>query len=321
MDFCIAANHVEMMATPGSATWICVSNAKGGTGKTTVTINLGGALHARGHDVLLIDLDPQGNATEGLGHASAYDASAPTLFDALLAPAQTDVQELIVGHPEMDLLPSNIKMLHAERELTIAAVAGASADPSPVSESTTPQTAITDDELDTLRQIVAPVASAYDYILIDAPPSYGRLTDLGIAAAGNVLVPALTETTSVRAVELFINQLTALEDQLDRSITEVGLVANRFAGTDENNKMLQWFDTVFHDIPVWTVPDRAVFQRAFAAGESVFAHAPATDAVDAFREMAADIEDQLTQPWPADWQPASETTTARPLSSPHQHQS
>ena len=62
---------------------ICVTNAKGGTGKTTVAINVAGALSDRGRDVLFVDLDPQGNATEGLGLGDVYDAQPPTLFDAL----------------------------------------------------------------------------------------------------------------------------------------------------------------------------------------------------------------------------------------------
>jgi len=60
---------------------LCVTNAKGGTGKTTVAINVAGALNERGRDVLFVDLDPQGNATEGLGLTEAYDAAPPTLFD------------------------------------------------------------------------------------------------------------------------------------------------------------------------------------------------------------------------------------------------
>src|SRR6056297_2547007 len=106
----------------GPAT-LCVTNAKGGTGKTTVAINVAGALTARGRDVLFVDLDPQGNATEGLGLAAAYDAPPPTLFDVLTDPDQRDgLSDLVVSHPEMDVVPSSIDMLQAEHELTLANV-------------------------------------------------------------------------------------------------------------------------------------------------------------------------------------------------------
>ena len=98
-----------------------MTNAKGGTGKTTVAINVAGALSERGRDVLFVDLDPQGNATEGLGLLDEYDAAPPTLFDVLTDGDQRDrLGDLVVEHPEMDVVPSNIDMLQAERELTIA---------------------------------------------------------------------------------------------------------------------------------------------------------------------------------------------------------
>ena len=76
--------------TSDGAARVCVTNAKGGTGKTTVAINVAGALNRRGHDVLFVDLDPQGNATEGLGLTAAYDAAPPTLFDVLTDPDHRD---------------------------------------------------------------------------------------------------------------------------------------------------------------------------------------------------------------------------------------
>ncbi len=301
--------------------WICVTNAKGGTGKTTVAINLGGALNARGKDVLLVDLDPQGNATEGLGAADRYDAPPPTLFDALLAPDDIAIQDLLVEQSEMDLVPSSVEMLQAERELTLATL---------IEEATAPETAANPEAIAqlsvsadaahqndppgvmALARAVEPIAPEYDYIIVDAPPFYGQLTDLGIAAAGNVIVPALTETTSVRAIELLIDQLTALEGRLGTPITEVGVVANRVESTNEDQKMLDWLETVFPDIPVWRVRKRVALQRAFAAGSSVFTYAPDTDVTDAFDRIAADVEDHFETGWPADWQPASETTTAAP---------
>lgn len=95
---------------------IALYNCKGGTGKTTIGINVAGALAQRGADVLFVDLDPQGNATEGLGLVEAYDDAPPTLLDALLEPDSVDVDDLV---QEFDVLPSNVDMLNAERALVI----------------------------------------------------------------------------------------------------------------------------------------------------------------------------------------------------------
>ena len=109
------------MSQDREAARVCVTNAKGGTGKTTVAINVAGALNARGRDVLFVDLDPQGNATEGLGLLEAYDATPPTMFDVLSDGDQRGVaNDLLVEHEEMDVLPANIDMLQLEHELTIA---------------------------------------------------------------------------------------------------------------------------------------------------------------------------------------------------------
>src|SRR6056297_858604 len=94
---------------------MAISNQKGGVGKTTVAINVGGALNRRGHEVLFVDLDPQGNATEGLGLEPEYEAEPPTLFDALTDHEEReDVDALVVEHEEMDVLPSNIDMTSVE---------------------------------------------------------------------------------------------------------------------------------------------------------------------------------------------------------------
>ena len=106
---------------------IAAINQKGGVGKTTVAINLAGALNERGHDVLFVDLDPQGNATEGLGLAETFEAQPPSLYDALTDAQQRSVTpELIHPHPggEMDVLPANIDMATIEADLTVTRRAG-----------------------------------------------------------------------------------------------------------------------------------------------------------------------------------------------------
>ncbi|WP_135364503.1 ParA family protein [Halosimplex halophilum] len=282
---------------------ICVTNAKGGTGKTTVAINVAGALSERGRDVLFVDLDPQGNATEGLGLLDEYDAAPPTLFDVLTDGSQRDrLADLVVEHPEMDVVPSNIDMLQAERELTIADLVArategeADIDPAALSAlavNVTPDTVSGGHALDTLDDALAHVEGDYDYVVVDSPPFYGKLTDTGIYAARNILVPALTEATSERAIELLVDQMTALEGQTDIAVDTLGVVANRVETTGEDEAMLEWFEAVFADDPVWEVRKRVALQRAFSAGESIFAYDPSVDMADVFLSIAADLDERF----------------------------
>ncbi|MFB6164228.1 MAG: ParA family protein [Haloarculaceae archaeon] len=283
---------------------VCVTNAKGGTGKTTVAINVAGALSDRGRNVLFVDLDPQGNATEGLGLADAYDRQPPTLFDALTDDVPASVlRELIVAHAEMDVLPSNIDMLQAEHELTLANVMARLADDpavevdpaalEPLSINVTPETVGDEHGLGLFERALAPVADEYDYVIVDSPPFYGQLTDAAIYAAGHVLIPALTEATSERAIELLFDQIAALEDRTGRTVQEVGVVANRVESTNEDREMLEWLDAVFDDVPVWAVRKRVALQRAFTRGQSIFAYDPSVDMADVFADIAAEFDERF----------------------------
>jgi len=292
------------MSGDRAATRICVTNAKGGTGKTTVAINVAGALNERGRDVLLVDVDPQGNATEGLGLAAAYDASPPTLFDALTDPGRRRdiVETLVVSHPEMDVLPSNVDLLQAERELTVAELlAHVERDPGLSGADQLADLALNvdssgldgPDALGVLDGTLTALDGAYDYVIIDSPPFYGKLTDAAVYAAGNVLVPALTEASSERAIELLVDQIAALEDQTDSTVETVGVVANRVETTSEDRAMVEWLEAVFAEVPVWEVRKRVALQRAFSSGESVFGYDADVDMAEVFLDIAKEFDRQF----------------------------
>ena len=276
---------------------VCVTNAKGGTGKTTIAINVAGALNDRGRDVLFVDLDPQGNATEGLGLVEAYDAEPPTLFDALTGDPSL-LSDLIVEHEKMDVVPSSIDMLQAEHELTIADLIarvrtqGRDVDPETLASfaiNVSPSMVSGSHALDTLDRALSTV-SGYDYVVIDSPPFYGKLTDTGVFAAQHILVPALTEATSERAIELLMDQMAAMERQTGVSVELLGLVANRVETTAEDETMLEWFNMAFPDSPVWEVRKRVALQRAFSAGRSLFAADENCDMAAVFEEIAAEFD-------------------------------
>jgi len=261
------------MAEPAK---IAVSNQKGGVGKTTVAINVAGALNQRGRDVLLVDLDPQGAATEGLGFLEEYDAQPPSLFEVLTEPEQREeIRDLVVEHEEMDVVPSNIDMTAAEPELTLSRRGG-----------------------EQLALALQEIEDDYDYIVIDCPPYLGYLTDNGLYAAQNLLIPALAESTSKRALELLFDHVEALELDYEITIDERGVVANRVEETNEAKEMMQWFDDAFPDVPVWEVRKRVALQRAFSDGSSIFEYNPDLDMGEVFLEIGASLDDQfgLTDP-------------------------
>jgi len=200
----------------------------------------------------------------------------------------------------MDVVPSNIDMLQAEHELTIAELMARApevgADPDALADLAMNVTsdAVTDGHaLGALDEVLAAVEGDYDYVVVDSPPFYGKLTDTGIYAARNVLVPALTEATSERAVELLIDQMAALEGQTGISVQTLGVVANRVEKTNEDRTMLQWLEEVFADFPVWQVRKRVALQRAFTDGVSLFEYQDSVDMEGVFLAIADEIDERL----------------------------
>lgn len=250
-------------------TKLAVTNQKGGVGKTTVAINVAGALADRDHEVLLVDLDPQGYLTSGVGFDDAYTAEPPSLYDALLDPANHAVDELVVHHEEFEVLPANIDMFNLEQEL-VSSMRGR-------------------ERLSMLLEDV----DVYDYVVVDCPPSLGILTDNALLACQHVLIPAEAEDTSIRALDLLFKQIDTLEENYETRIQEVGLVVSNvdYPLDNEQKGMLEWFEDTFGErIPIVEVRSRAAIKRAFNNGVSIFAHDEDCDQTGALLELAADLE-------------------------------
>jgi chromosome partitioning protein len=109
----------------------------------------------------------------------------------------------------------------------------------------------------------------------------------------DVLVPALTESSSERTIELLVDQVAALERQVDISVDTVGVVANRVENTGEDRTMVEWLSAVFGGYPVREVRKRVALQRAFSAGQSVFAYDEAVDMAEVFLEIATELDRQF----------------------------
>ncbi|MFC6723790.1 ParA family protein [Halobium palmae] len=249
---------------------IVVSNQKGGVGKTTVAINVAGALSDAGARVLVVDLDPQGYLTTGVGLDEEYMRDPPSLYDALTDPQAHSVADLVCEHQEFDVLPANIDMFNLEQEL-VSAMRGR-------------------ERLSMLLESV----DAYDFVVVDCPPSLGILTDNALLACRNLLIPAEAEDTSIRALDLLFKQIDTLEDNYGASITERALVVSNvdYPLDGEQKGMLEWFDDTFADrIPVFELRSRAAIKRAFNDGVSVFAHDEECDQREELERVAAHFVD------------------------------
>lgn len=251
---------------------LCVSNQKGGVGKTATAINTAGALNELGADVLLVDTDPQGNATENLGLADAYDDPDPNLFHILTEPEQRDtITDVVRAHAEMDVLPSNIDMTAAEPKLTMSRRSG--------------------EQLDLALQ---QVEANYDVIIVDCPPNLGNLMDNALFATQNVLIPALAESTSKRAFELLFDHVEALELDYEIAISDIGVAINRIdVRKTQANDMVDWINAAFDDVPVWEIRERAAIQNALEAGESLLAFDEEADMADEYRRISQHIVETM----------------------------
>ena len=184
---------------------IACANQKGGVGKTTTVVNLGSYLALAGERVLIIDLDPQGNATSGLGFdRSAIDRS---IYDAIVD--DEDVRDLIVTGPVdgLDVVPSAIELAGAELEL--APVEGR--------------------ERRLARKLSA-IAPHYDYVLIDCPPALGLLTVNALTAADSVLIPLQCEYYALEGLTQLLATLDLVRDHLNPNLSIAGIVLTMYDG-------------------------------------------------------------------------------------------
>ena len=257
----------------GPASVLAVCNQKGGVGKTTTTINLGASLAEYGRRVLLVDGDPQGALSVGLGfNPMTFDV---TLYHLLMRSDVEPAEVVTKTHVDgLDLLPSNIDLSAAEVQL--------------VSEVGREHA---------LARALKPLLPNYDVVLIDCQPSLGLLTVNALSAADGVLIPLECEYFALRGVALLMETIDKVHDRLNDKLELAGILATMHDGrTLHGRQVLERVIEAFPDHVFHSVISRTVrFPETTAAGEPITTYASNSAGAGAYRALAR----ELLARWPA----------------------
>ncbi len=245
---------------------ISVVNQKGGVGKTTTAVNLSSYLARQGKFILLVDLDPQGNTTSGLGFDP--QAETPSIYEVLSG--QKKINDIIVDTSQegLRLVPSNIQLAGASVELVNA-----------------------DQREFRLRQALLEVTHAYDYIFIDCPPSLGLLTVNGLSAAREILVPVQCEYYALEGLGQLLKTISLVKEHLQPDLAILGAVLTMF---DKRNKLSrEVLEEIYKYFPQKVfrsvIPRNVRLAEAPSHGQSVAQYDPASKGARAYEKLAQEI--------------------------------
>jgi len=245
---------------------IAIANQKGGVGKTTTAVNLSACLAYKGKNVLIIDIDPQGNTTSGLGiDKKKIDRS---IYDVLIN--DEDIESTLLDTPieNLKLCPSNIQLAGAEIELV-----------SVISRETR------------IKSVVSEIRDKYDFIIIDCPPSLGLLTINALTAADTILVPIQCEYYALEGLSQLMNTVKLVQKHLNPSLDVEGVVLTMFdARTNLSIQVVEEVKKYFRNKVYRTIIPRNVrLSEAPSYGLPIILYDPKSKGAECYLELADEV--------------------------------
>ncbi|HPZ22373.1 MAG TPA: AAA family ATPase [Bacillota bacterium] len=245
---------------------IAIANQKGGVGKTTTTINLGAGLASKGKRVLLMDVDPQGNTTSGVGVLKSEINRC--MYDVLVSGINLETVIVPTAVENLWLAPASIQLAGAEIELV----------PSMSRE-------------EKLRQHMEQVRHQYDYILIDCPPSLGLLTVNALTAADSVLVPIQCEYYALEGLSQLINTIKLVQRHLNKSLQLEGALLTMYdPRTNLAAQVVSEVRAYFGDLVYETIIPRNVrLSEAPSHGQTIQAYDPRSKGAETYMQLTEEV--------------------------------
>jgi chromosome partitioning protein len=257
----------EVPAVPGRARIIAIANQKGGVGKSTTAVSLGAALADIGYRVLVIDLDPQGNASTGMG--IRHDARDISVYDVVVADAA--IQAAIVPTPvdRLHAVPATIDLAGAEIEL--------------VSQFSREAR---------LKKAIEPIVEGvYDFILLDCPPSLGLLTINALTAAEELIVPIQCEYYALEGLGQLLRNVSLVQQNINSDLRLSGIVMTMFdPRTKLSEQVVQEVQRYFGELVYHVIIPRTVrLSEAPGFGQPITVYDPRSKGAESYRELAREV--------------------------------
>ena len=247
---------------------ICVANQKGGVGKTTTSVNLSAGLATRNRKVLIIDMDPQGNASSGVG-AKRHEYQENNIYHSLIGEESlesvivpTNIENLYLAPATPDLVGAEIELVDAEHRET------------------------------RLKRLIQSVEDRFDFVIIDCPPSLGLLTVNSLTAADTFLVPLQCEYYALEGLSQLLNTAGLIKKNFNPSLRIEGIVLTMFDGRNNLSHQVveeiqsHFGDKVFNSI----IPRNVRLSEAPSHGRSIFDYDKKSVGAQRYKDLAGEVD-------------------------------